>query len=291
MTERVILAEHLRSGNPNRYPKKVLAKALGFERTMFYYQSKMAHKDKQVAIRIEQIHDDLDDTLGHKKLALLLNMGKNRVWRVMKKYGLKPRRRKTGYHYHGRSTITQPNLANNEDYRESLDRGIVFSDIFEFKLADGCTLRGCFALLKHTRQILALIFDYSIRATLVQATITAIDNLPPEAEIWHSDQGKQYGADKTIDLVVAKGLLPSMSRAGTPTDNPFAERFVSTFKHAVVKRRPYYSLGDFLTAAKNWINFYNHSRPHEGIENLSPNRYALKYDWPVVPTITRLTVE
>lgn len=258
---------------------------------MFYYHSKMAKRDKQVAIQIEKIHDELDDTLGHKKLAPMLKMGKNRIWRVMKKYNLKPRMRKKGYHYHGKSTTLQPNLANMEDYRESFDHGIVYSDIFEFRLADDCVVRGCFALLKQTRQILSLVFDYSIKASLVQATIKAIDSLPPEAMIWHSDQGKQYGAEKTIEAVTAKGLTPSMSRAGTPTDNPFAERFVSTFKHAVVKRRPYYSLGDFLTAAKNWINFYNSSRPHEGIENLSPNSYAIKYDWPIVPMLTRLTVE
>jgi len=281
----------LRSSNPEKYHKKILAQALCFERTMFYYQSKMAVRDKQVAIRIEQLHEELDDTLGHKKLAPLLGMGKNRVWRVMKKYGLKPRMRKKGYHYHGKSTTLQPNLANQEDYKESLDHGIVFSDIFEFRLADSCVVRGCFALLKQTRQVLSLIFDYSIKASLVQATIKAIDFLPPEAKIWHSDQGKQYGAEKTIEQVVAKGLTPSMSRAGTPTDNPFAERFVSTFKHAVVRRRSYYTLGDFLDTAKQWINFYNDKRPHEGIENLSPNGYALKYDWPIVPTITRLTVE
>lgn len=257
---------------------------------MFYYLPKMAEKDKQVAIEIERIYQELDDTLGHKKLSPILKMGKNRIRRVMKKYGLKPRQRKRGYHYHGKSSTIQPNLANMDDYRESFDLGIVYSDIFEFKLADGSKVRGCFALLKQTRQILSLIFDYFIKADLVQQTINAIDSLPAEAHIWHSDQGKQYGANKTIEAVVAKGLTPSMSRAGTPTDNPFAERFVSTFKHAVVRRRPYFSLGDFLQAAKLWINFYNNSRPHEGIDNLSPNQFASKYDWPIVAEITRLSV-
>ena len=289
MSERVILAEHLRSLNPT-YTKRQLAKAFCFERTMFYYQSKMAIRDKAVAVEIERIYEDEDDTLGHKKLAPILHMGKNRIWRVMKKYGLKPRKRSNKYHYHGKSTTTYPNLANQEDYRESLDIGIVYSDMFEFKLSDGCKVRGCFALLKQTRQILSLVFDYSMRATLVQATVDQM-SLPPEAQIWHTDQGKQYGAGKTIEKLVAKGLTPSMSRAGTPTDNPFAERFVSTFKHAVVRRRPYYSLGDFLASAQKWINFYNHHRPHEGTENLPPNTYAQKYDWPIVPDLHRLTVE
>jgi len=81
-----------------------------------------------------------------------------------------------------------------------------------------------------------------------------------------------------------------MSRAGTPTDNPFAERFVGTFKHAVVRKQPYHTLGEFLHRAENWINFYNNTRPHEGLKNLSPNEYAKKYGWPAVPYLANLTV-
>ena len=69
-------------------------------------------------------------------------------------------------------------------------------------------------LLNQTRQILSLVFDYSMRATLVQSTITQM-SMQDDLYIWHTDQGKQFGAQATIDLVIAKGLLPSMSRAGT----------------------------------------------------------------------------
>jgi putative transposase len=46
-----------------------------------------------------------------------------------------------------------------------------------------------------------------------------------------------------------------MSRAGTPTDNGYAERFVGMFKLAVAERYRYHSLGAFLRAAETWINF------------------------------------
>jgi hypothetical protein len=50
-------------------------------------------KDKAVAVAIEAQHER-DDTLGHRKLAVLLHMGKNRVKRVMRKYGITARRKK-----------------------------------------------------------------------------------------------------------------------------------------------------------------------------------------------------
>ena len=46
-----------------------------------------------------------------------------------------------------------------------------------------------------------------------------------------------------------------MSRAGTPTDNGYAERFVGMFKLAVAERYPYHSLGAFLRAAEAWVIF------------------------------------
>ncbi len=261
-----------------------------FSRESWYYQSKLEHKDKQLSTQIVELHTDIDDTLGHKKLAPLLNTNKKRVLRVMNKYGIKARKRSKKYHYHGKTAVAQPNRANEPDMKESFDVGIVFSDMFEFRLLDGSILRGCFALLKQTRQILSLIFDYSMKATLVHATINSMSD-QNDLYIWHTDQGKQYGAGKTIDLVIEKGLLPSMSRAGTPTDNPYAERFVGQFKHAVVRRQKYPDLGSFLHQAERWINFYNETRPHEGTEMLSPNQYARKYGWKTVPYITQLTVQ
>lgn len=283
------MAEQLLQDNPN-YTKSLLARTLEFCRESWYYHSKLEKPDKVLATQISKIHDEIDDTLGHKKLAPLLAVNKKRIHRVMKKYGIKPRKRSKRYHYHGKATTAQPNIANQPEIRESFDQGIVFSDIFEFALIDGSKLRGCFALMKQTRQILSMIFDYSMKATIVQATISNMSE-QNDLYIWHSDQGKQYGAKDTINLVVKKGLLPSMSRAGTPTDNPFAERFVGQFKHAVVRRQKYPDLGSFLHQAEKWINFYNHSRPHESLGMMSPNSYAQKYGWKPVPYISKLTVE
>lgn len=58
------------------YSKKILAKALGFSRTLFYHQSRLEIKDRELAFEIEQIHQDDDDTLGHRSLASMLKTGK-----------------------------------------------------------------------------------------------------------------------------------------------------------------------------------------------------------------------
>src|SRR5258708_20030162 len=125
----------------------------------------------------------------------------------------------------------------------------MFSDIFEIHLADRTKVRGYFALWKRTRHCLSLAFDYQMRADLVVSTIELVAFSVP-GTIFHSDQGSQYGAEQTRTALLMKGFVRSMSRAGTPTDNCYAERFVGIFKLALATRRSSLPLGAFLLQAR-----------------------------------------
>ena len=165
------------------YAKSQVARALGIARGTLYFESKQAGKNKAVAVEIKQWHEQ-DDTMSHRKLAVLLKMGKNRVKRVMKKYGIAARRKKKRYVYPGKTNNVVLNRLRDE--QTPADAEIVFSDIFEVHLADRTKVRGCFALRKRTRHILALAFDYSLRADLVVSIIEMMAFSVP-GMIWHSD--------------------------------------------------------------------------------------------------------
>jgi len=279
--QKVELAQQLLAPH-SPYSKSQVVRALEFARGSLYLKSKRPLKDKRVAVAIEQWHE-LDDTLGHRKLAVLLGMGKNRVNRIMHKYGITARRKKKRYVYPGKTDQVAPNLV--KALEQSSPTEVVFSDIFEVRLADGTRVRGCFAEWSRTRHILALAFDDRMQAELVVKTIEMVPFEVPAA-IFHSDQGKQYGAAQTRKLLLEKGFVRSMSRAGTPTDNGYAERLVGLFKLAVAERQPYRTLGDFLRAAKPWVNFYNTTRPHESLDYRSPDQFAKAQQLNSVPTIT-----
>src|SRR3989338_2027163 len=77
--------------------KKALAKTLGISSSSLYYQSKMKIRDQCMR---EQILTALAEhpSYGHKRLALHLGRNKKCTLRIMKKYGIKPYRRRFRRH-------------------------------------------------------------------------------------------------------------------------------------------------------------------------------------------------
>lgn len=123
-------------------------------------------------------------------------------------------------------------------------RGSGHSDNFEIRLADDMPLRGCFALWKRTRHILGLTFDYNMAASLVVGSIQMVSFDVPGA-IWHSDQGKHYGAEATRKALLEKGFKRSMNLC----------------KLAGADRQTYRALGDILRAAEQRVRFYTTTQP------------------------------
>ena len=66
--------------------------------------------------------------------------------------------------------------------------------------------------------------------TLVLQTLKKAREEAKDGLILHSDQGFQYGSAAYLALAKEYGILPSMSKAGTPLDNAPSESFFATIK-------------------------------------------------------------
>ena len=296
--------------------RSLLARTLGFSRHSYYYQPKLPAKDRELAEHIRRIYRDDDDTLGVKKLAKQMsqelrdtNSGKEsakadvniavnhkRVARIMKAQEISSRPKKAKYRYPGKTAEPFANLTRAmTTYEIALHPiaeqapEVLRSDILEGRLADGSKVYVTFAWRETTAQVLSLVIDWRMKADLIVATLSRIPEQMSnylESVIWHTDQGSQYGSDAVIDELVRHEFLASMSRAGTPTDNGHAERMVGEFKHAVLRRMSYQTIGQLLQEAERWINYYNERRPHGRLKYKSPNAYADELGLGKVPYIT-----
>jgi putative transposase len=272
--DRKELALGIYENSDNTYPKRKIAETLEISESTLYYINKLDSKDLELKQKIENQYE-IDDTLGAKKLSPLIKSSIGRISRIMLKYDIFPRKKKKKYTYAGRSNDLVNNrlmeIKNIEDYE------VIFSDIFEFKLSRGEIVYGCFMMRKKTRQILSFSYSRNMKAELVRHSIKHIylsKDLKETDILFHSDQGSQYGADIIVNQLLEYQFERSMSRAGTPTDNGYAERFVGTFKHSVVERYKYERIEEFAEFTYKWLNFYNNIRPHESLGQKSPNEYA-----------------
>jgi transposase InsO family protein len=96
--------------------------------------------------------------------------------------------------------------------------------------------------------------------------------------IHHSDQGVQYACDDYTALLEKQGIRPSMSEAGNPYENAFAESFNKTIKVEEVYLSEYESFDDALKNIEKFIEeVYNKKRLHSSIGYMPPNEFEQQY--------------
>ena len=99
---------------------------------------------------------------------------------------------------------------------------------------------------------------------------------PQYQMILHSDQGSVYASKNYNDLLGPCGIIHSMSRAGTPTDNAAMESINGWIKSELFT--------DFHLQGENikdemaaYIKFFNEERPAYSLGYLTPKQYKETY--------------
>ena len=245
--------------------KKELARELGISRQSLYYKPKLPEKDLKLKAEIEKVMAH-HKAYGHKRIALDLKINKKRVLRVMKLFGLKPRRRRKKPDKPqdlGQAPMAIPNLV----------RGIIIDAPNQVWVSDFTYLpyQGRFLYLAtledvFTRQVVG--WEVSVRhnADLVaQVFLNALDYYPAP-QIAHSDQGSEYRSQLYLNLLKSLNVQPSMSEKARPWQNSHQESFYSGFKLELGHPECYPTLGELIEAIAQQIHYYNNQRIHTALK-------------------------
>lgn len=92
----------------------------------------------------------------------------------------------------------------------------------------------------------------------------------PENLLFHSDQGGQYTGRQFRNLLHNYGVTQSFSTPGVPYDNAPMESFFASLKVEEIHRYRYHGISDLAASLKEYLEFYNHKRPHSSIGNQTP---------------------
>lgn len=253
-----------------RVNKTKLARELGISRSSLYYRKTREETDLELKRQIEAVMVDHKD-YGHKRIALDLKMGHNRILRVMKKYGLKPyrRRRKPWMKKKdvGKSDTGIPNLVKPLLEGKLLIRpNQVWCTDFTYLTFQGKFIYLATIIDLFTREIVGInICRFHNRFLVVGALEDAVIRYKT-VEIVHSDQGSEYDSDDFIAFVRIIGAKPSMSAKGSPWQNGHQESFFGHFKLEAGDLNRFESLGELIEYIYQQIYYYNHKRIHSVIK-------------------------
>jgi putative transposase len=218
----------------------------------------------------EQLNDKIESVwlkhpaYGHRRLGWHLKVNHKRILRVMRKYGLKPPRRKVR-HYCTTSTPDHTFTNLIKDWFPLQPHELWVADVSYIKF------QGRFWYLSTivdvvTRQVLAVQVSrfhnhQLVLSTLKQAMIMA-GTLP---YIFHSDQGTEYMAQTVIGFLLSNRVGVSVSDKGSPWQNGYQESFFGRFKAEMGDLNRFETVGEFLEAIYQHIHYYNYDRIHTAL--------------------------
>lgn len=253
--------------------KKELAKQQGISRSSLYYQSRLEKKDWWLKNRIELVLQE-HPSYGHKRIAPVLKANKKRVLRVMKKFGIKPYRRR-GRKFKNTKGLARiyPNLLQLIPFPNQAN--VVWVSDFIRLAFHGQIVYLATVMDIFNRQIVGwcLLTTHAVQLTLT-ALINAVEK-HGRPKIIHSDQGSEYTSELYIDFTESLGISLSMSKKGSPWENGYQESFYSQFRVDLGDPNRYRTLGELAVAIYQQIYYYNNQRIHTKLK-MPPAVFAVR---------------
>lgn len=258
--------------------KTKIAKELGISRQALYYQHKRPIIDEEIKRQIEAVLAE-HKGYGHKRIAIELKLNKKRILRVMKKFGIKPYRRR------GKKPNKKEDLGKAAE-RDSVNvykllcpvaPNIVWVSDFTYIKYQGRFIYMATIMDMYTREIIGIAISRFHNQNLVmEAFMDAEKKTGTYPMYLHSDQGSEYTSDDYKTYVASKSITISFADKASPWQNGFQESFYGKFKVDLGYMEQFENLGALLEAIYQTLWYYNNKRIHTVLK-MSPVQFRLLY--------------
>lgn len=262
----------------HKITKTQIAKKLGISRQSLYYQHKRPLIDEEIKRQIEAVLTE-HKGYGHKRIAIELKLNKKRILRVMKKFGIKPYRRR------GR----KPNKKDDAGKAAEKDTiniyklfcpiapNIVWVSDFTYIKFRGRFIYVATIMDMYTREIIGIAISRFHNQNLVmEAFMDAEQKTRTHPLYLHSDQGSEYTSNDYKTYVTGRHITISFADKASPWQNGFQESFYGKFKVDLGHMEQFESLGELVEAIYQTIHYYNNKRIHTALK-MSPAQFKILY--------------
>ena len=237
-----------------------------------------------LAEEIKNIHKH-HSTYGYRAIAQNIRnktgwfFSDNLCHKVCKSLNIRSKARKT-YVSRGLESITYPNIVNG-NFSPTRPFEVVVSDttIIHCK---GKTYDWNFYVDTYNNEIISSDISLSKHGAGIANHFNACKNFLAEKikrgykdleTIFHTDQGAIYSSKAFNKLHENYTIKRSMSRVGTPTDNPVIESLNGWIKNELYKDFKIYLAEDINIAINDYINYFNTQRLAYSLQYKTPIQY------------------
>jgi transposase InsO family protein len=259
--------------------KSEIAKKLGVSRSSLYYQHKKPVEDMDVKAQIEAVLTT-HPAYGHKRIAWELKLNHKRILRVMKKFNIRPYKRR-GKKLFKRADMGKP-VSKYENLITNVDPGLLKQN--EIWVSDFTYIRykGRFIYLATImdlwdREIVGVNISRFHNKELVLGAFENAINKFDKPIILHSDQGTEYDCFEYLTFVTRFGIKVSMSNKASPWQNGYQESFYSNFKLELGDINRFENVGELMEEIYKQIAYYNNQRIHSKLK-MSPVQYRKRFE-------------
>jgi putative transposase len=254
--------------------KKELALRLGISRSALYYRHRRPAIDEEVKNQIEAVLSD-NPAYGHKRIALELKLNKKRILRVMRKYQIKPYKRRAKGLRKKKDEGRKPKFENLVEKFCPIRPDVVWAGDFTFIRFGARFIYLATVIDIFTREIVGWSISRFHNKEMIMGAIKHALSRHNQPQYTHSDQGSEYCSKEYASLMARLGVKISMSRKASPWENPFQESFYSHFKVELGQTSRFESLGELVEEIHRVLNYYNKRRIHSELK-MPPEIYREK---------------
>jgi putative transposase len=251
--------------------KVARARALGIARSTLYYKRKKDIKDWEMKCEIEKVLRK-HPGYGHRRIASFLGMKDERpILRVMRKYGIKPyRRRGRKWKKPTKDSVKYENLLLE---RRPKRMHVVWASDFTHVYWKNKDISVATVMDVYTRIIVGVSVLTTHGTVLVTQALWSALLHNPHPEIFHSDNGSEYNSVAFREILNNLNIRISRSKKGCPWENGYQESFYGKFKVDLGDPNRFETIGELVAEIYHTIHYYNTERIHSAF-NMPPKQFA-----------------
>ena len=155
-------------------------------------------------------------------------------------------------------------------YQPSAPDQVYSIDFMQDTLWDGRTYRLLNVIDDFNREVLAIEVDSSLPALRVIRVLDQLKDAGRIPRMIRVDNGPEFISHKLELWCRQHNITLTFIQPGKPTQNAFIERLNGSMRRELLDANVFITLDDVRAKTAEWMNDYNHHRPHKALGYRSP---------------------